>query len=247
MRNKLTILLRRLARHGLLGSLKLIPTNIRWAWRQLRPSNLAERRRERALDREFAMDTAGNMTKGALQAETETAGVITFYQPVPLRIFDEMTGCLPSDLSSFCFIDIGSGKGRALVLAARLGFNEIIGVEFSPTLHRTAEKNLVRLRNSTSTIIHNMNIDALSFEFPTMPTVVFFGNPFGDTMTRQVIQNIERAHLNSNFPVFFLYHWPVHKQALEERGTWQEISRGAWRKDFGFEWRDYALVTGQRQ
>jgi len=80
-----------------------------------------------------------------------------------------------------------------------------------------------------------------------MPTVVFFGNPFGDTMTRQVIQNIERAHLNSNFPVFFLYHWPVHKQALEERGTWQEISRGAWRKDFGFEWRDYALVTGQRQ
>jgi hypothetical protein len=42
-----------------------------------------------------------------------------------------------------------------------------------------------------------------------------------------------------------LYHWPVHKHVLEERQKWKEIARGAWRKDFGCEWRDYALVTRQ--
>ena len=59
------------------------------------------------------------------------------------------------------------------------------------------------------------------------------------------LENIERVHFYSNPSVFFLYHWPVHKHVLEERQKWKEIDRGAWRKDFGCEWRDYALVTRQ--
>jgi SAM-dependent methyltransferase len=244
--NGLTLFFCRISRHGLLGALKLIPVNVRWAWRQLRPSNLRVRRRERALDRELGIDTAGIVTKGALQAETKTTNEITFYQPVPLQIFEEMTAGLPSPLSSFCFLDIGSGKGRALVLAARLGFEEVTGVELSPILHKTAEKNLARLRGSQFSTLRVLNMDARAFEFSAKPMVLFLGNPFGEEITREVIINIERAYSNSNDPVFLLYHWPVHKEVLEERGMWQEISRGAWRRDFGFEWRNYTLVSGQR-
>ena len=244
--NWLTLFIRRMSRHGVLGTIKLIPVNIRWAWRQLAPSNLAERRRERALDRELGIDTAGIVTKGGLQAETKTTDEITFYQAVPLRIFENMTGCLPPDVSSFSFIDIGSGKGRALILAARLGFHEAIGVEFSSNLHRIAEKNLARVRGSMRTTLRALNMDARLFEFPATPTVIFLGNPFGEDITREVIEKVERSHSNAIHPVYLLYHWPVHKKVLEERGTWQEISRGAWRRDFGFEWRAYVLLTGQR-
>ena len=237
--DKLRIFIRRVARHGVLGVLKLIPVNIRWAWQQLRPSNLAERRRERALDRELGMDTARIVPKGALRAETNATEDITFYQPVPLRIFKEMTACLPADLSSFSFIDIGSGKGRALVLAARLGFNEAIGVELSSILHRIAEKNLARVCGAVRTTLRSLNMDARSFEFPVTQTVIFLGNPFGADLTREVITNIERAHSNADYPVFLLYHWPVHRKVLEEREKWREIGQGAWRRDFGFEWRDY--------
>ena len=243
--NELTLILRRVARHGLLGTCRLIPVNARWAWRQLKPSNVAERRRERALDRELGIDTARVVPKGALLAETKITEEITFYQAVPLRVFDEMTACLPSDLSSFSFIDIGSGKGRALVLAARLGFNEAIGLELSPNLHRIAEKNLAKVRGSVRTNLRALNMDARLFKFPVKRTVVFLHNPFGEEVTREVITNIESAYQGMNCPVFLLYHWPVHRQVLEERGTWKEIGRGAWRGDFGFEWRVYAFESSR--
>jgi hypothetical protein len=244
--NELTLIFRRIARHGFIGTCKLIPVNARWAWRQLRPSNLAERRRERALDRELGIDTARIVPKGVLLAETEITEEITFYQAVPLGIFEEMIACLPPDLSSFSFIDMGSGKGRALVLAGRLGFGEAIGVELSTNLHRIAEKNLARVRRSVGTNLRTLNMDARLFEFPAKPTVLFLNNPFGEDIVREVIVNIERARSDARYPVFLLYHWPVHKQALEERGSWQEIGRGSWRRDFGFEWRVYAFNPSRR-
>lgn len=36
------------------------------------------------------------------------------------------------------FVDFGSGKGRALMVAALYGFRRIVGVEFSPQLHEAA-------------------------------------------------------------------------------------------------------------
>jgi hypothetical protein len=156
--NRLTLFIRRVSRHGVLGTMKLIPVNIRWAWRQLTPSNIAARRRERALDRELGIDTARIVSKGGLQAETKATDEITFYQAVPPRIFEDMTACLPPDLSSFSFIDIGSGKGR--ILAGRLGFSEVIGVELSSNLHRIAEKNLARVRGSMRTTLRALNMDA---------------------------------------------------------------------------------------
>ena len=96
------------------------------------------------------------------------------------------------------------------------------------------------------TTLRALNMDARLFEFPATPTVIFLGNPFGEDITREVIEKVERSHSNAIHPVYLLYHWPVHKKVLEERGTWQEISRGAWRRDFGFEWRAYVLLTGQR-
>jgi hypothetical protein len=45
-------------------------------------------------------------------------------------------------LQDFTFIDLGSGKGRVLLMAAAYGFKRIIGVEFMPELHRVAEENI---------------------------------------------------------------------------------------------------------
>lgn len=242
----LAFFFRRMSRHGLLGTLKLIPRNIRWGWRQLKPSNVAERRRERALDRELGIETATHLTRGQLEAEWDSPKAPTGYQAVPREIFEEMVGCLPTDLSSFCFIDIGSGKGRALVLAARHGFPLVIGVELSSGLHRIAEKNLARIGGSLPATIRTLNLNAREYQFPGTPTVVFFANPFADKeIMREVVGNIERAHRQSGEPVFLLYHWPVHEKVLLEQGVWREFSKGHYRRDWGFEWKAYTIVSGQ--
>ena len=43
------------------------------------------------------------------------------------------------DFQDFNFVDIGSGKGRALLLASDYPFREIIGIELSPELDRVAQ------------------------------------------------------------------------------------------------------------
>ena len=45
----------------------------------------------------------------------------------------------PEDYS---FIDIGAGMGRGLLIASRMAFREVIGVELHPELAAMAEKNI---------------------------------------------------------------------------------------------------------
>ncbi len=241
--NGLTLFIRRISRHGIRGTLKLIPVNIRWASRQLKPSSIAERRRERALDRELGIDTAGSLTSGQLEAEWSDPQAFTGYQAVPREIFDEMIASLPIDPASFCFIDIGSGKGRALALAAKHGFSLIIGIELSPNLHQIAERNFARIGGSLGARVRTLNLDARDFVFPGTPSVVYLFNPFEDeTITRQVVGNIERAHRASGSPALLLYHWPVHEAVLREQGNWQEFRKGHYRRDWGFQWKAFALT-----
>ncbi|MCW2990790.1 MAG: hypothetical protein JWM73_1384 [Solirubrobacterales bacterium] len=43
-------------------------------------------------------------------------------------------------------LDLGSGKGRGVLAAARLPFRRVIGVEHAPQLHALAQENLRRFR-----------------------------------------------------------------------------------------------------
>ena len=47
------------------------------------------------------------------------------------------------------FIDIGSGKGRVLLIAAEFGIKEVRGIEFSPVLCEIAKKNISIYKEKT--------------------------------------------------------------------------------------------------
>src|SRR5262245_36170867 len=46
------------------------------------------------------------------------------------------------DPTTYCFLDIGCGKGRPLVIASEYGFKELVGVDYSAKLCRVAQENL---------------------------------------------------------------------------------------------------------
>ena len=175
----LSLLVRRIRRHGPVGVIGLIPVNIKFLWNSLKPGAIAAQRRERALDRELGIDTAGKLPGGVAAAEFGTRAQIYPYHPVAPAAFNEMMGCLPPDISSFSFIDVGSGTGRAVVLAARRPFAEVIGVEISQRLHRIAAKNLQKIGTSLHAAVEIVNRDARRFVFPTKPSVIFFFNSLG--------------------------------------------------------------------
>ena len=70
------------------------------------------------------------------------------YFAVAPSVFHGVMGSLGErlqlDYRRFTFVDVGSGKGRALLLASEYAFQEIIGVELSPELDRIARSNIAR-------------------------------------------------------------------------------------------------------
>ena len=81
-----------------------------------------------------------------------------------------MLSALPIDYRDFTFIDIGSGKGRTLLMASDYPFRRIIGVELLPELHRIAQENVRKYKNENqkSFAIVSQCVDAREFVSQTI-------------------------------------------------------------------------------
>lgn len=219
-------LLRRITHHGLIGSVKLVPVNLRHLCRYLAPSAIAARRRDRHFDRRYGTKTSGVIRHDALGVAGDSAAAATRYEPTPVASFDAITQFLPREIAKFRFIDYGSGRGRVLLLASRYPFKEIIGIEFSERLHRNAEMNLRKFfppervcRNAKSLLM-----DAALYVPPPGPTVFFLYNPFGRELMAKVLKHIEDVHLKSDAELYLLYYHPVHQDLILESSLWTRIA-----------------------
>ncbi len=62
----------------------------------------------------------------------------THYEPTPVGDLDALLAHVPFALERSTFVDLGSGMGRAVLLAASRPFRQVVGVEISPALHAIA-------------------------------------------------------------------------------------------------------------
>src|SRR5438105_1539792 len=72
-----------------------------------------------------------------LQIDSTNVNLGIDYQPTPASVFHKIMRRLPVRLETYNFIDFGCGKGRVLFMATDYPLKKIIGIEFSPELHRT--------------------------------------------------------------------------------------------------------------
>lgn len=118
-----------------------------------------------------------------------------------------------SQFTDFTFIDLGSGKGRVLLMASEYPFRRIVGVELLPELHAIAQRNLDRLTDAAR--IELVLADARDFEFPNEPLVVFLFNPFPVFVLRAVMENLRRSmQASSSRPVYAVLHNPEHEAEI---------------------------------
>src|ERR1700691_4568599 len=105
-----------------------------------------ERLRQRYGDTEYDWEHRVNTTSAAVGWRDRLLGVFhSPYQPTEPGLFHEMIDAMCEhnhiDLSEFVFVDLGSGKGRTLLMASDYPFQRIVGVELLPALHETAKGN----------------------------------------------------------------------------------------------------------
>ena len=121
------------------------------------------------------------------------------------------------------FLDIGSGKGRVMILAAIAGFEQITGVELNDNLCHVAKRNLettqARLNTFSQPVI--CNVDAALYVPPEELNVAFMYNTFGAGLMRLVIRNLIESRLDHgraelHEPLYIIYLHPVYAKVFDE-------------------------------
>jgi len=158
-------------------------------------------RAERAegFDARFGTDTATVVYPWTLPSiGHEESPEIHAYEAAPAWLIRETLDSIPLQPHMFAFVDMGSGKGRALLVASEFPFMKIVGIELSHELHRIAEENIRRYQSAsqqcTAFSLHCMN--AAEYTFGPEPLVLFLFNPFGKDTIRSILAGLE-ASLNA--------------------------------------------------
>ena len=89
--------------------------------------------------------------------------------------------------TSGAFLDLGSGKGRTLLEAARYGFKRVIGVEYSAQLNAIALQNIERYRSKVpaDVVLESLCLDAAEYVFRNDETLIYLFNPFRPAGARE--------------------------------------------------------------
>ena len=121
------------------------------------------------------------------------------------------------DYSKYTFIDVGSGKGRVLFVAAEYPFRKVIGVEFSNALHDDAVANLKRYKfpKRRCADIEPVHADAREFEFPNGNLVIYLFNPFGEEVMERMLENLKGSLERHPRHVIVVMLWPEHSDVVE--------------------------------
>jgi tRNA1(Val) A37 N6-methylase TrmN6 len=123
---------------------------------------------------------------------------------------------LPINPAEFICVDLGSGKGRVLLLAAEFGFKKVVGVEFSPSLHRIAIANVNRYKSGST---RNCEIecvcqDAAEFSIPSENLVMFLYGPFYEPVFRKVVGKLQHSLEAQERPIYLINFGSPLAQAI---------------------------------
>lgn len=164
----------------------------------------------------FGVDTSGLLQPEQLLSGHRNDAWSTAYYAIAPSIFEaalsRVGDAIAREWERFSFVDLGSGKGRAVLLAARFPFHGVLGVELHPELHRIAEQNLRRFRapkplapQVRAASVAVRQADAAAIEYPPTPLVVYLYHPFFAPVLRRCLFQLRRSLRASPREVWVLY------------------------------------------
>jgi len=130
-------------------------------------------------------------------------------------------------VEGYTFVDVGAGKGRAILLASELPFRKIVGVELSEELACTAQENVERWKRArhswTGKRIRVVRGDALEFRWPRTPLLIYMYNPFSCPLIAQLSAKLASAARPGSHLIDLLYANPTCSDALTSAGLFERL------------------------
>lgn len=126
------------------------------------------------------------------------------------------------------FVDIGAGKGRAMLLAAEMPFRRIVGVELHPALAAMARRNVeLFVAGRESPPMRVEEADVMRLRMPAGPCCLFLFNPFDLVLMDRFLERVEREFRGRERDLDLLYVNDEQRQMmLEEHLQFVETWRG---------------------
>ena len=182
------------------------------------------RRAGQRFDAEHHVTTEALIFLGTLDPEAigPSLEFATHYEPTPIREAEALLDAIPEPIESTTFVDIGSGMGRVVLLAARRAFKTVAGVEISPTLHEVARENVAHFDHDALKCrdIRLIRADAAEYTFPRCALAVYLYNPFRGNILTSVLEHL----LALPREITLLYHTPVERDVIEATGAFELVS-----------------------
>jgi hypothetical protein len=122
------------------------------------------------------------------------------------------------------FADFGSGKGPAVLVAARLPFKRAIGVEISSDLTEAAQRNLDRSRlRPAAGEVQFVTADVLQYELPDDLSVVYLYNPFTGPVFARFVERLLLSVERNPRPLRLVYNYPFEHNHLIANGRFRPV------------------------
>jgi SAM-dependent methyltransferase len=199
-----------------------VRTGVSWAAAFVRKQYLEAEARLR--DARTGLDTASDFPE-AEHPEDPMHDDAVHYMAVSPRIFRRVVRDLGVAPAGYTFVDLGCGKGAALLAAADRGFASVVGVELNGRLVSVAQSNAAMYlqRGAAVSPIEVIHGDVVDFEFPKGRTVVFMFNPFGADTLRTVLDTLEASLRENPRDVAIGYVSPVHAELLDRSPLFERL------------------------
>ncbi len=186
-----------------------------------------------AFDLENHVDTGGLISGMRLNSGHPNDRFNTAYSGTPPSFFyralehwQSSIGSTP--LSDYTFVDVGCGKGRAVMLASTFSFRQALGVELNPALAATARRNLTVWQSSARPCadLDILTADALEFPVPLSPVVFYVFNPFGAPVVERFLARLIALAASRTSVIDIIYVQPEHITLFAAHNAFQLLWDG---------------------
>ena len=129
------------------------------------------------------------------------------------------------------FVDLGSGKGKAVLVAGLLPYKRVVGVEVDAELSRLATHNIDRAkRRLRAETVECVTASVLEWPIPDNASVIFMFNPFVRQTFSAVLSKIFESYDRNPRRLHIVYGYPWEHDELLSTGrvVVNNVRSGTW-------------------
>jgi SAM-dependent methyltransferase len=128
------------------------------------------------------------------------------------------------------FLDIGAGKGRAMLVASEYPFLRVEGIELNPKLADIAHRNISMWETTQqSTMLAPLLLhedDATRMPLPQEPLLAHLFHPFEDRLLRRFLRHVEKDLTANPRPFDLVYVNAEHDSLLDKHPALERLWLG---------------------